>query len=172
MARTFNFIGKSVGAGSEYVNMTNISQAYTDLVILCNLATNAQGVNTNMFLGTGGSIDTGSNYGYYYLGGNGSTMSGGGTNPGIGWLFSTGPLGSGGSSVPANWMIHVMNYSSTSYKKCYVAYAGTVGTSYPAKVVQGGYWNNTGAIDCLRFQVQGSSFTSNSVFSIYGILAE
>lgn len=150
-------------ATSVTLDLTGIT-GYTDLVLVCNmLATGSTSANVQF------NSDTGSNYSYTVLDGDGATASSNRQTNTSGIQLAGWSSNLGSSTNPSPAIMHINNYSnSTTYKTAIVrstAY-GSSGASVDAFV---GTWRNTAAITSIK--INASSFASGSTFSLYGIAA-
>ena len=142
---------------------SSISGAYTDLVLVIT-GNNNQGtayINNLTF-----NSDTGNNYSYTRMTGNGTTAaSARQSNYGYGY--------GGWTNNETNQMIlsmnHIQNYSnSTTYKTWLVRGGDTTDRVY-AYV---GLWRNTAAITSIKVEVEAGTYDAGSTFTLYGIKAE
>jgi hypothetical protein len=153
----------TVGTATPSVTLSGISGAYTDLVLVTNLATDNA---TEFRLRVGnGSIDTGSNYSMTYLIGTGSSaISSRESNQT--WAYS------GYTSVSALSKMHIFNfqnYSNTTTNKTWLMRFAGADNQTTAVV---GLWRSTSAINTIQLIANGNNFTAGSTFSLYGIRAE
>ena len=141
---------------------TSIPATYTDIILVGALS-NDFAASLNLNVGNG-SVDTGNNYGWRYLAGNGSTVSNdNGSNNG---RIFTGSCGS--SNGQYNVIIHFMNYANTGvYKTTLNRFNDTTDKTS----VTVGMWRNTSAIDQIRLTANGSLLKTGSVLTLYGIAA-
>jgi len=152
----------TLGSTTGSYTFTSISQSYTDLILVGAFATdNPSSLNLNM---GNGSIDTGSNYGWTYLLGDGTTAS---SSRGS----SDGRIFSGSSntgSLQTNIIIHIQNYSNTTTYKTSISRFNQSTGAAQATV---GVWRSTSAIDQVRITAGGNNLNSGSTFTLYGISA-
>lgn len=157
---------KVLSSTSTGITFTSISSAYTDLVLVCDMQMN--GAQANVFVQMGnGSIDTGANYSYTILSGNGSTASSGrGSSDNRGIFFTN-------NSYPqtTNRNITIMNfqsYANTSTYKTVLIRSNNAALGLDANV---GLWRSTSAINQIKVYPTNNSFEVGSTFTLYGILA-
>lgn len=172
MTTTYDCIAATtLGSNTNIVTFTGISQAYTDLILIANAQTTTDGYY-EIRVGNG-SIDTGTNYSYTNLFGDGT-----GANTirdaNIARIFTTNSgiqMGATGVNYPL--IVHFQNYSNTSTNKTILfRHNSPSGTSI---VVAGaGLWRNTSAINQISIQnnFSAANYTAGSTFTIYGIKAE
>ena len=147
------------------VTFSSISGSYTDLILIANVkVTGAAGRNATIQFNS----DTGSNYSFTYLGGNGTTASSGRNSNDDRIRIQ------GISGIDANnfypVIMSIQNYSNTTtYKTCLIR-------ANEASVVQAlcGLWRSTSAINAIRIVAYGNTeenWASGCSFTLYGIKA-
>lgn len=156
---TYTPITTTTVSGSAVANVTwsSISSAYTDLIIVTNLLTTSGGNGVGIqFNG-----DTGSNYSFTYMYGNGSlAASGRASSQTNGQIDRTAANGAG--------ITHIMNYSNTTTYKTFVSRGNTGGEVFAWVNL----WRSTSAINSIKlFCNDGSNFSVGSQLTLYGILA-
>lgn len=156
---TYTPITTTTVSGSAVANVTwsSISSAYTDLIIVTNLLTTSGGNGVGIqFNG-----DTGSNYSFTYMYGNGSSAaSGRASSQTNGQIDRTAANGAG--------ITHIMNYSNTTTYKTFVSRGNTGGEVFAWVNL----WRSTSAINSIKlFCNDGSNFSVGSQLTLYGILA-
>lgn len=165
MASTYEPIATTtLGSNTASVEFTGISQAYTDLILVCN-AKNQGGANYNLYGQVGnGSFDTGSNYSATYLGGQGSSAYSGRDTSATQMrlsLFSN-------SNFTAH-IIQFQNYSNSSTYKTVLSRGADANGNVMAIV---NLWRSTSAINRIKlFAELSADFSSGSTFTLYGIKA-
>jgi hypothetical protein len=138
------------------VTFSSISGSYTDLVLVTNLFTNAANANG---LGVQLNDDTGSNYSFTYIYGDGSSAASGRatsqTNGQIDRIYD--------KSVG---ITHFMNYSNTTTYKTMISRGNTSNQVFAWVDL----WRSTSAITKIKlFPNDNSSFTSGSMLTLYGV---
>ena len=148
----------TLGSGTTTVNFTSIPSTYTDLVLVCN-AFIANAFRIYNFNG-----DTGSNYSYTYMTGNGSAASSGRDTTAK--IF----VGYGGttSTTPTVCTVNFENYANTTTYKTVVARGSSSEQWVSASV---GLWRNTAAISSFTIISDSANFLTGSTFTLYGIAA-
>lgn len=145
------------------VTFSSISGNYTDLILVCNIA-QAAGNNSLRYRF---NSDTGSNYSYTDLKGDGSSAtSGRESSITSGVAAST----SGSTSFELNVIFQILNYSNTTTYKTTLGRGNRASSQTDATV---GLWRSTAAITTIDLAL-GSSFPTNnfasgSTFTLYGI---
>jgi len=145
------------------VTFSSIPSTYTDLVLVSSAGYSTGGGNGTINLQFNG--DTGTNYSFTYIQGNGSAASSGrGSSTTIGVAAQAD--GSNLGSFAAN-TCQIMNYSNTTTYKIAItrANADTVATQAWVSL-----WRSTSAITSLTL-TGAYSMAIGSTFTLYGILA-
>jgi hypothetical protein len=156
------------GTSTTTINFTNIPLDYTDLVIVVNC-----GISNPDYLNVragNGSVNTGSIYSQTVVEGNGSsaTSSRGGNRTAF-WASWTTTLMP--TSVTANYIINIMNYSNTTTNKTFLSRGNVASAGVDAIVCD---WNSTVAINTISLFANSQDsryFLPGSTFSLYGIAA-
>lgn len=152
----------TLGSDTTSYTFTSIPSTYTDLYLVGAFATdNPSSINLNV---GNGSVDTGSNFSWTYLLGNGSSASssrGSGDN-----RIFCGSTNS--SSGQCNLEFSFQNYSNTTtYKTTLQRFNDTTSGTYATV----GLWRNTAAINQIRILANGNNLKAGSTFTLYGIKA-
>lgn len=150
--------------GSAQANVTlNSFSGYTDLVLVASIKTTTYGgVNLNINFNS----DTGSNYSFTGLRGNGSAAS---SDRGTNRTYADGDTyGIMDSSSFAQYNISFMNYSNTTTFKTILSRANNAGYATEACV---SLWRSTSAITSMTFDCGADQFATGSTFTLYGIQA-
>lgn len=158
MAKTYEKIATTtLGSAASSVTFSSISGAYTDLILIVNYEISVG----NQFLTVQFNSDTGSNYSYTNIYGEGTAPASDRTsNASAGRLAF---YGSAQSNVIANFM----NYSNSTTNKTFVSRDNT-NTYVVARV---NLWRSTSAITSMVIGTTSGNITSGSTFTIYGIKA-
>ena len=160
MAATYTPIASiTLGATAASVTFNSIPQTYTDLVLVLD-AIRASGDGS---VGLQYNADTGTNYSFTFLTGNGSAASSGRSS-------STVRVDSAYINTTRSTNIaHIFNYSNaTTYKTSLARFNPS--TQFVG--MYAGLWRNTAAITSINiFNSDGvTNFASGSTFNLYGIL--
>ena len=159
----------TLGSSSGSVTFSSISGSYTDLFVMCN-GQNATQDGWEAAITFNG--DTGSNYSFIYVGGNGSAASSSRSSntafiPSAGLASWTTVANS-----PGIYSFNVMNYSNTTTYKTTIGRNGYASGTYASTDAVVGLWRNTSAITSITLTVRNSgSFKTGSTFTLYGIAA-
>ena len=170
MAVTYDKIGTYTTVSGETEVTFSVPDTYTDIVAVVTGSTAVNGQDFRIRLGTsGGGVDTGSNYSTLRVGSNRTSGTAGAassyTNTAatiIGTYFLV-----GGGNDQQTHIVNINNYAKTNKQKNVLIQGGD-GEVEVLMVV--GTWNNTGAIGLIRFLQAGTTWTTGSVLTIYGIL--
>lgn len=164
MTATYDCIATTtLSTTTSTVTFSSISSSFTDLLLVFS------GTSTSSFtfLIARFNNDTGTNYSYTLLQGDGSSASstrGSNTaSPYVG-LVNT------GTGAVGVYKLQVMNYANTTTYKTLITNGGIASNRVQAGVM---LWRSTAAINRIDlFPDGGDSFASGSTFSLYGIKAE
>lgn len=149
----------TVGTATNTITFTGINQGYTDLVLVGAFSCSAATGTAFRFNG-----DSGSNYSYTGLEGNGSSaFSGRNSNAtNTGWTYDTTANGQ------VNGIAYFNNYSNTTTYKTLLTRFNTPATQTGTSV---NLWRNTSAITSITLTAGSGNFNIGSTFSLYGIAA-
>lgn len=143
---------------SVTLDLTGIT-GYTDLRIVYNGTISATGMDIRWrFNG-----DTGSNYSFTYINGNGSTASSG-RQSNTTYIASYATTGTSGA--PGTILFDVMNYSNTTTYKTTLSRVSDAPVELNAYV---GLWRSTSAITSITIFPNANNITAGSTFTLYGI---
>jgi len=156
---------QTLGSAAATVTFSSIPGTYTDLVLVINLGTTANGNDLYVNIGNG-SVDTGSNYSYTVVAGNGSSAlsarQSSQTKLNLNYATNT------SSAISGNLILNFMNYSNTTTNKTILTRANNSNYGVDAFA---GLWRSTSAINIMTLTAGTSTFLSGSTFSLYGIAA-
>jgi hypothetical protein len=150
----------TLGSAAATVTFSTISGVYTDLILITNSAT---GVNDiDMYIQV--NSDTGSNYSWTRITGNGSAGSSSrGSSSSLG--YRVGNM-SGSNVGQNNAVIQFQNYSNTTTYKTILSRSNNASLLVEAYV---GLWRSTSAITSMDIKTQSGTFSTGSTFTLYGI---
>jgi hypothetical protein len=152
----------TLGSSAASYTFTSIPQTYTDLILIISyLDTRAVG-GTDGFITVGnGSIDTGTNYSYTVLRGNGTTAT-------SSRATSANYIRTDGSgTVICNVIAQFLNYSNTTTNKTVLVRDNSSNNRVDAVV---GLWRSTSAINQIRFSGE-TGIQAGATLTLYGIKA-
>jgi hypothetical protein len=164
MPSTYEPIATINAGGASSATFSSISGTYTDLIMVWGGSTSTTGQDVRVQVGNG-SADTGNNYSFTYLSGNGSTASSArGIRPNTNYILTQVSNGTASNNT-FKWQF--MNYSNTTTLKTILCRADSAETT---TIV--GLWNSTAAINVINvFPTGSTTFTIGSQFTLYGIKA-
>jgi hypothetical protein len=149
----------TTGSTTSYT-FSSIPSTYTDLIVVATVK--ATSADSSLVLRFNG--DSGSNYSYTQIWGDGSSaQSQRLSNQTIGYLSYNGFSTANFSAT----VIHCMNYSNTTTFKTYLDRGGFAAASTDAAV---GLWRSTSAINSVTL-FAGNFFATGCTFTLYGIKA-
>ena len=165
--QTYFPIATATASGSaSSITFNSISQIYTDLLLVCNIGYGSLGANTGyiQYQVGNGSVDTGNNYSYTYIKGDGSSATTG--RAASAPYINVFPAVTGTNRVILNTFFQ--NYSnSVTYKMAITRTNESIET-----FASTASWRGTSAIDTLKiFDFSGYNFSNDSTFTLYGIKA-
>jgi hypothetical protein len=154
---------QTLGSAVATVTFSSIPSTYNDLVLVINATASA---GADIWIRCNG--DSGSNYGFTALYGNGTAASAD-KNSNLSQGLLTDYYGTPGSTEPNTCIVQFNNYSnSTTYKTC-LSRANRANSGTDAVVSM---WRSTSAITSLTLRFNGAqTFSTGSTFTIYGIKA-
>jgi hypothetical protein len=171
---SYESIATAVGTGSNSsITFSSIPSTYTSLQIrILTKATRTGSSGTNDgFLQFNG--DTGSNYSYHYLIGDGSSPSaaGGASQTSMRIARIDQSSFSGLTNMMAVGVIDIHDYASTTKAKTvrYITGNDTNNVGDGQVNLGSGGWFSTSAVNQVSIFVSGTSFTTSTVISLYGI---
>jgi hypothetical protein len=152
---------QTLGTAVASVTFSSIPGTYTDLI----LVTNVKSVSGTKDFVTQVNGDTGTNYSWIALSGDGTTVYNEKTTNFTRWYL--GYVSYVGSTLNANSITSFMNYSnSTSYKN-YLSRSNN--TSFGVSAIVG-TWRNTAAINSIAVYFDsGGNMDVGSTFTLYGV---
>ena len=148
----------TLGSNQTTVTFSSLG-SYTDIIAVIE----ATSVGDNMLARVNG--DTGSNYSYTRLSGNGSAASSArGSNQS--YLVFDGQAYL--NTTRGNWIIQFMNCSNTSTFKTIISRGNNASVGVDASV---NLWRSTSAITSISFIATSNAYQAGSTFTLYGIQA-
>jgi hypothetical protein len=165
MPKTYEPIAtQTVGTATPTITFSSIPQTYTDIVVATAIQMSA---NVNVWMRF--NSDTGSNYSYTTLQGNGSSGSSSRSSSDTKIQLDSVAYPYFTSTAFSPNIVHIMNYSNTTTYKTALLRSNnaTVGVSLFA-----GLWRSTSAISTIAFTnaFPGSvNFAVGTTFTLYGV---
>jgi len=166
----------TVGSGgSSTISFTSIPSTYKHLQIRFIAQSNRGTYGTdNCLIRMGnGSIDTGSNYSYHGLVGDGSAANAFASSTVTQFIAQI--SASGASNIYGGVVMDVLEYGNTNiYKTSRILsgadHNGAISGYYGQIIFTSSNWRSTSAVDTIQFRPEfGSAFTQYSQFALYGI---
>jgi hypothetical protein len=164
MATTYEKIATTtLGSANSTITFSTIPATYTDLKIVLTGTATASGDDLKLrFNG-----DTGNNYSYTALQGNGASVSSF-RNTSIAFVYLAGSA-SMSTTIPTFSEVDIFLYAGGTNKTLLAQYSGDFnGTGNTARSV--GLWRNTAAITSVSLFLSVTTFKVNTTATLYGIL--
>jgi hypothetical protein len=158
-------------SGASNITFTNIPSTYAHLQVRLLARSTRTGNNTD-YMNVTVNNDTGANYTYHYLQGDGSS-AGAGAATSINQAYSSyiASADTGTSIFGAN-ILDLLDYANTNKYKTFRFLGGCDRNGVDGKVaVMSSAWMNTNAITSIKFAPSTGSFSQYSQFALYGIKA-
>lgn len=154
----------TLSSNQATITFSSISGSYTDLILIVS-ANQTPAFNTQYIRFNG---DSGSNYSYTILSGNGSSLVSAKSSSQDAWYsgyFGVPPTTNFGTEI-----YNFQNYANTTTYKTGLSRTGRGGGGTDAMA---SLWRNTAAITSITYGISGNSafLTSGSTFTLYGIAA-
>jgi hypothetical protein len=170
MPKTYEPIATTtLGSNETSVVFSSIPSTYTDLIFIIE---GYNGVGNGYYPRFYFNADTGSNYSYSVLEGNGTTAgSSRGSNATrvlLGWQYAPWTTN---SANRGNIILHIFNYANTTTNKTSLSRSNTPSDGVNATA---SLWRSTAAINTVTFVGDtgiSQSYASGSTFTLYGIKA-
>ena len=160
----------TVGTATTTITFTGINQGYTDLVLIYQGATAAA---ANMFVRVGNvSLDTGSNYSWHLLFGNGSSA---GSSSGVSSTAMQAqrmPANTSTAGLFGAVVADVLDYANTNKNKTVrtlAAFDDNAGGYGSIFRLTSGLWMDTDAVTSIQMTMNVGNIAEHSHFALYGI---
>jgi hypothetical protein len=169
----YESIATATGTGSSgTITFSSIPSTYTSLQVraISKTSTVADGVNSSLIRLNG---DSGNNYAYHTLYGDGTTVSAQGvaTQSSGAIYYSSVLSGTNNTNMVGTLILDLHDYASTSrYKTLRTLGGGETngnGTSYVA--LTSSLWQSTAAVSSISFITVSGNWTTQTQFALYGI---
>lgn len=159
----------SLSSSASSVEFTSIGAGYSHLQLRLTTRNTIGNLGEYSPVQIQFNSDTGTNYSYHYLTGNGSTVGkGAGTSKTIIWSALVG-AGNTASAFNAG-VIDILDYANTNKYKTVRTLSGIDNNGSGELFYTSGLWMSTSAITSIKLTLPSSgNFTSNSHFALYGI---
>ena len=155
----------TLGSASNSVSFSSISGSYTDLILVAYIT--GVSVATDPWIRVGnGSVDTGTNYNWVWLSGNGGSASSESS------INSSKLYYSSISTIQNQYQVvtfHFMNYSNTTTNKNVLIREADANTESGLTI---GLWRSNSAINVIEISLDSSrTYSAGSMFTLYGVTA-
>jgi hypothetical protein len=159
----------TVGSGgTSTLTFSSIPSTYTHLQIRGISRTNNPGSVDNVVIRF--NSDTGTNYSWHQLAGDGSAASSGAETSKNYILIGLFPSGSTNSSTFGSHVIDILDYSNANKNTTARGLSGYDLNGSGQLVLRSGAWYNTAAITSITItQLTSYNYSANSSFALYGI---
>ncbi len=170
----YESIATAVGTGaSATITFDSIPQTYKHLQLRVLARDLGGGTSTGNATFIRLNNNTGNNYSLHGFASDGSSFNtegyGFGGTGGNGYIYAITAAGGNTAGIMGVAIIDILDYTNTSKLKTYSTFAGIDQNGSGRIAITTGLFNSTSAIS--RIDIQGSqgSFTTSSVFSLYGL---
>jgi hypothetical protein len=155
---------------SATLSFTSIPSTYSSLQIRFMYRYSAAVDTTNTLFTV--NSDSGSNYAFHEINGNGTTVAASGTATTTAMRYGRAPGTTTAANIFGVGIMDIHDYASTTkyktFRTLYGCDANTGTTAYPVRLFSG-LWQNTNAISTITFPAPSGTWASGTVFSLYGI---
>lgn len=146
----------TLGSAQADVTFSSISGSYTDLILVARIIRTATSDTRVQVNG-----DTGTNYSYTFLGGNGSSASSFRVSNYGNW-----DLGYATNGTPTTLITQLQNYSNTTTNKTAISrFSSTTGDV----AAFASLWRSTSAITSIKIYQYSGNLDAGSTFTLYGV---
>lgn len=165
---TFKLISSvTVGAGgAASIDFTSIPSTYTDLVIKYSCRGDAATTDRGMFVRLNG--DTGSNYTYKFVRGDGSSAGSGGTTTTF-LYFGNFDAATSTANTFGNGEFYIPNYAGSTQKSVSSDSVSENNATSAWTTLAAGLWTGTAAINAITLYAESGNLVQFSSAQLYGI---
>ncbi len=164
MPKTYTPIATTtLSSAAASVTFSSISGSYTDLILVSNLGGSVSGEAVRIQINS----DSGSNYSYTAMRGNGTSATSERATSATSLRISTG-VGVTTNTSDMTIITNLQNYSNTTTFKTLISRAGQAANGTESSV---GLWRSTSAINAIQVSNTNGNIVAGSTFTLYGILA-
>ncbi len=167
-ASSFESIATATGTGSSgTITFSSIPSTYSHLQVRILGRSDAAAVTQTAVLTV--NNDTGANYAYHSLSGDGTSVSASGTasSSNIPRIYSVGNNAT--ASIMSVGIIDIHDYASTTKNKTVRIWTGDDRNGSGRTALSSGLWINTSAINRVDITTASGNWTTASTFALYGI---
>jgi len=162
--KTYTPIARTtLSSAAASVTFSSISGSYTDLILVSNLGGSVSGEAVRIQINS----DSGSNYSYTAMRGNGTSATSERATSATSLRISTG-VGVTTNTSDLTTITNLQNYSNTTTFKTLISRAGQAANGTESSV---GLWRSTSAINAIQVSNTNGNIVAGSTFTLYGILA-
>lgn len=151
----------TLGAAASTLSFSSIPSTFKHLQIRINFDVVTSGSEIRLRLNS----DSGTNYAYHYMLGNGSGVSAGGATT---QTFCE-VISASSNTYPTVAIIDILDYASTTKNKVVRVLAGNDRNGSGEIWVTSSLWLNTSAINALTFSLDSGNIDTGSTAALYGI---
>jgi hypothetical protein len=164
MATTYDPIATTtLGSAAATITFSSISSAYTDLrLVITSTVSDAAG-----YIGLRFNSDSGTNYSYTQLKGNGSSAATNSTTSAD--TLYLGDYGGPSTTIPYLQTVDIFSYAGSTYKTALVTTSQDRNGSGEV-IRQVGLWRSTSAINAILLRVYTGNLNAGTTATLYGIL--
>lgn len=161
----------TLSSNATEIEFTSIPATFKHLQIRGIARNNRATTNNNTHLQVGnGSIDTGANYTYHTIRGNGSTVTVDGLGSQVKTDYHVTPAANANANVFGAQVWDILDYANTSKYKTMRVLSGADNNSDGIIEFTSSVWQSTSAITNLKFTLSSTpSFVQYTQFALYGI---
>jgi hypothetical protein len=162
----------TLGSAAASVTFSSIPSTYTDLILVCSMYATTNDSLAYIQLGNG-SADTGSNYSFTTLFGNGTTAASARNSNNTGMLLLGYDYGIGSTNnVFVPLIASIMDYANTTTNKTVLARSYAQRNDGNNQIFSNvGLWRSTSAINVVKVYLSAGNLAAGSTFKLYGIEA-
>jgi hypothetical protein len=150
------------GTSTNQVTFSSLASTYTDIIAIVNGGVTSGNINLLARFNS----DSGTNYSYTSLDGNGSAASSARTSNSN--YLNLNYYGYMTADMNTNYVVNFMNYSNATTNKTVIARANNAGNGTNAIV---NLWRSTAAVNRIDFYTSANNFANGTTFTLYGIAA-
>jgi peptide methionine sulfoxide reductase MsrA len=148
----------TLASSASSVTFSSIPATYRDLILVF-----VGTPSTDTYARVRFNGDTGSNYNYVFMYGDGSTA--------VSSAFASQTFGYTGNTDAAigNTIVQIMDYPATDKHKTYLS--RNMSSSGGLTMATAGRWANTSVINSIQVSTNAGTFNSGFTFSLYGVIS-
>lgn len=156
----------TLGSSASTVTFSSISGSYRDLMLVVTGTTGS--LNENLYMRF--NDDSGSNYYFVFMRGNGSATSSGTNDTLIGGAASIifASYGTFSNSTVGTNQVHIMDYSATDKHKTVLTRFNSADTNTGSVAAR---WANTAAVTKVLCFPNSTTFSAGTTLALYGVSA-